>query len=145
MSWEMPLLSEVEVQEQDTTRKGFDLLAEDTYTFTLLPSSAFDETRQRLNIAVAVADGPAKGRRVFPDLPKAKSKNDWPNQVLARISTVTGVDAVPGETPESFLNRIAANGNARFSARAYHNKYTKSDGTEGVSVKLDFRSIGVAA
>lgn len=143
MSWEMPKLDEVQITE--ATQAEFTPLPAGKYNFTLLPASSFDEARARLNIAIAVSEGDHKGRRVFPSLPPPKSTNDWPNEVLARISQVTGVAGVEGETPESFLNRIATNGNSTFSARVYQKSYTKADGSEGTDVRLDFRSIGVAA
>ncbi len=142
MSWEMPKLDEVQITESVSAE--FTPLPQGSYNFTLLPASNFDEARQRLNIAIAVSEGDYKGRRVFPSLPKAEGTQHWSNEVLARISTATGVTAVEGETPESFLNRIASNGNATFKARVYHKPYTKADGSEGTDVRMDFRSIGVA-
>lgn len=143
MSWEMPKLDEVQITE--TATADFTPLPQGKYNFTLLPATSFDEARQRLNIAIAVSEGDYKGRRVFPSLPKAEGAQHWSNEVLARLASATGVNGVEGETPEGFLNRIATNGNPTFSARVYHKSYTKADGSEGTDVRMDFRSIGVAA
>lgn len=143
MSWEMPSVDEVVVQDRAAT--GFTPIPAGNYTLTLLPSSNFDTTKQRLNIAVAIAEGDLKGRRIFPTLPKPKNNSDWPNQVLKRIALATGADFLPAEDAVSYLNRVAGNGHSRFTANLYERKYKKNDGTDGASTEWETGSIGVAA
>ena len=142
MGWETPSYDEVVVQDKE---KGFKPIPAGNYTFTLLPSSNFDETKQRLNIAVALAEGEFRGRRIFPTLPPAKSVSDWPNQILKRIALATGVEFLPGEQAADYLNRVAVNGNSRFTGNLYQRAYKKKDGSDGMSEELQLSSIGVAA
>lgn len=140
-TWTMPKPDEIIVQERDTT---YELLPKGKYTFTLLPGSAIDESRGRLNINVAVADGPSKGRRVFPSLPLPQSASDWPNQVIRKLSTVLGTEFTEGESPADYLNRVANNGHSKFTDNVFHRTYPKSDGTNGTEVRMAFQ-FGVAA
>ena len=142
MTWEMPKPGEIVIEERETS---FELLPKGKYVFTLLPGSAIDEQRGRLNINTAVADGPSKGRRVFPSLPQPTSASDWPNQVIAKLALVTGTDFLEGEPPQDYLNRVATNGHSRYTANVYHRKFVKKDGSEGTEARIDFNSIAVAA
>jgi hypothetical protein len=145
MSWETPLPDTIVVPETET---GFKPVSAGKHTFSLLPGSGLD-TNGRLNINVAVAEGEEAGRRVFPSLPSSAFTDGWGLEVIERLSQATGVDRQPGENAIEFLNRVAANGNARFKARTYHKQYAKKTDEPGqmtgVDVRLDYRSISPAA
>ena len=139
----MPLLSEIEVEA--TRKTKFETVPKGNYVLQLTPTSAFDE-RGKLQLGIQIADGPFKGRRIFQDLPQAKSVSDWPNQVLKRIAEAVGADVLPGENPVEFLNRVAANGHSRFTADLYVETYPKRDGSgTAEKTKINTRSFGVAA
>lgn len=145
MGWETSLPDEIAVTEAPS---GFQPVSQGKHTLTLLPGTAVDPNG-RLNIAVAVAEGDEKGRRLFPSLPASAFSDGWGLEVIERLSQATGVDRQSGENAIDFLNRVASNGNARFGARVYHKTYAKKTdepGTmTGVDVRIDYRSISPAA
>ena len=153
MSWETPLPNEIAVTEVES---GFKPVSAGKHTLALLPGTALD-ANGRLNINMAVAEGEEKGRRIFPSLPSSAITTNpdtgevtgWGLEVIERFSQATGVDRQAGENAIDFLNRVAGNGNARFTARTYHKPYAKKTDTEGamtgVDVRLDYRSISPAA
>ena len=145
MSWTMPKPDEILISEPEG--KSFDLLPKGKYTLSLLPGSAIDEGRGRLNINVGVAEGEFKGRRLFPSLPLPTQApgGDWPNQVIRKLSLVLGTDFNEGESPADYLNRVANNGHSRFTDNVYTRTYTnKKTGAIGTETRMAFQ-FGVAA
>ena len=111
-----------------------------TYIFQLLPGT---ETRQNkftgteeLNVSAAVAEGDDKGKRVwftYPD-PTVLSKNGksmaWSAQALKKLEIALGTDALPGEDPATYLNRVASSEAARFKATVSPSRYIRDGETD---------------
>lgn len=97
------------------------------YVFQLVPGAVYRINKyndvEELNVSASIAEGEYAGRRVFwnyPD-PTAVAKNSgkimsWSAQALKKLEIALGEDSLPGEDPAMYLNRVAMNSHARFTA-----------------------------
>jgi hypothetical protein len=131
----------VKVAEIAETTGGYAPLPAGEHTFKLLGAKMDKYRPDNLALDLVIDEGAGKGRRVFPTLPPPANNEAWPAQAIAKLGGVLGVQAQPGETPVDFLNRVAANGNARFKATTGIKEYTKRDGTTGSDVAFQWFSI----
>lgn len=124
------------------------------YVFQLNPGAEYRTGKfsgcEELAVSATVAEGDSAGRVAFwayPD-PTVQSKNGksqaWSAQALKKLEVSLGEDALPGEDPASFLNRVASNNAARFSGEIIENKYMK-DGKEETTTKFAIFKVGPAA
>lgn len=136
MSWDTITVAEV----AETAGKNTPL-AEGEYTFRLL-SAKYDKYRpDNLALDLVVDEGKGKGRRIFPTLPPPKTGEDWPAQAVKKLGGVIGVDPQPGENSLDYLNRCANSTTARFRATTKQRTFDKKDGSQGVSVDLQWFSV----
>lgn len=126
-------MSDVEIEKPAPLPLG-------TYVFQLLPGAEYRQNKfnglEELNVSAAVAEGDHSGRRIFfsyPDPTATSSKGKslaWSAQALKKLEIALGQDALPGEDPQTYLNRVSANGNARFTGTVSPSKYIKEGETE---------------
>src|SRR5271154_6142889 len=119
MSFETLTLADVKLEKPAPVPAG-------QYVFQLQPGSAVRENPfthvTELNVRFDVAEGEYAGRPVFqayPD-PETLDKNgkpmSWSAQALKKLEIALGVDSLPGENTQDYLNRVALNGDARIIA-----------------------------
>lgn len=146
-------LSDVELEKPSPIGNG-------RYVFQLNPGADYRIGKysgtEELNVSATVvsmedgSDSEFKGRVQFfsfPD-PAVKSKNGkdqkWSAQALKKLEISLGVDALPGEDPKTYLNRVASNGAARFAASVIPDKKILEGETEP-RPKFSLFSFGPAA
>lgn len=127
-------LSDVELEKPNPVPVG-------TYVFLLLPGAEYRQNKfnsiEELNVSAAVAEGEHQGRRIFwsyPDPTAISSKGKslaWSAQALKKFELSLGVDALPGEDPQTYLNRVASSGNARFTGTIQPSRFIREGETEG--------------
>lgn len=126
-------LSDVEIEKPSPVPVG-------TYKFQLLPGAEYRTNKfnglEELNVSAAVVEGEHQGRRIFfsyPDPTATSSKGKslaWSAQALKKLEIALGIEALPGEDPQTYINRAASNGNARFTGTVSPSKYIKEGETE---------------
>lgn len=134
MGFETVNLSEIQLEKPESVPVG-------DYTFQLVPGAQYRINKnngvEELNVPAAIADGDYSGRRVwfnYPD-PTAIAKSSgkpmtWSAQALKKLEIVLGVDALPGEDPATYLNRVATSGQNRFGGKMKAGNYTPAGETE---------------
>lgn len=125
------------------------------YVFQLLPGAVYRQGKysgqEELAVSAAVTEGDSKGRVAFfayPD-PTLQSKNGksqaWSAQALKKLEISLGVDALEGEDPATYLNRVASNNAARFSGEIIGETYKDKNGAEQSRTKFAIFKVGPAA
>lgn len=151
MGWEAISLADTQLEKPSPVPAG-------KYVFTLQPGAQYRTNKynniEELNVRFDISEGDLSGRPMFvnyPD-PTAVGKNGkplaWSAQALKKLEIALGVDALPGEDPAAFLNRVALQGNARITAdvtpgNTYKDKNTGADKTE--DPKFGIFTVGAAA
>jgi len=139
MGWESVSLSDTKIERPAPVPAG------KGYVFTLQPGASIRINPyngiEELNVRFDVTEGEYAGRPMFatyPD-PTAVTKSGkslaWSAQALKKLEISLGVDALPGENPSGYLNRVALNGNARITAdvipgKVYKDSKTNEEKTE---------------
>ena len=150
--WSGVKLSDIQIEKGQ-----FSPIPAGEYTFQLVPGASF-RTRQfpdgnsvtELNVQAAIAEGEMKGRRVFFNYPDPASTNrdgkpkTWSKQALKKLEITLGVDAFEDEAPDTYLNRVATSGVARFAGTLQAGKYIKPGNTEA-EAELNLWSVKPAA
>lgn len=110
MGWEAVSLSDVTLDKPPAVPEG-------KYIFTLQPGAQYRINKynniKELNVRFDVTDGDFSGRPVFVNYPdptavgKSGKTLAWSAQALKKLELSLGVDALPGEDPAAYLNRVA--------------------------------------
>lgn len=145
MSWEQVSLSDTKLDKPAAVPAAQGVI------FTLQPGAQYRINQyngiQELNVRFDVSEGDFTGRPLFVSYPDptavSKAKADgtpgkpmtWSAQALKKLEIALGVDALPGEDPASYLNRVATQGNARVKGdilpgRSYIDSKTGEQKTE---------------
>ena len=147
MSWEQVSLADTKIDKPSPVPVG-------QYVFALQPGASYRINQytniEELNVRFDVAEGDFAGRPVFVSYPDpstvGKDKTGpsgevipgkpytWSAQALKKLEIALGVDALPGEAPAAYLNRVALQG-GRVTAqilpgKAYKDSKTGQDKTE---------------
>lgn len=132
-------LADVEIEKPQALPLG-------DYTWQVQPGAEYRESKyakdntgqplQELNVRFDIADGDFAGRVMFVHYPdptaiseKGKSLK-WSAQALKKLEIALGTDALPGEDPARYLNRVATSGSNRFGASIVPGRYIKQGATE---------------
>ena len=153
MPFNTVLLADVELDKPQPIPLG-------TYVFALAPGAAYRESKfnkdaqgnstQELNVRFVIAEGELAGKGAFvsypdPTVTSAKGKSmAWSAQALKKLEIALGVDALAGEDPATYLNRVASNHAARITASIVKDRYIKEGETEPRPV-FGIWSVGPAA
>jgi hypothetical protein len=140
-------LADVELEKPQSIPVG-------AYKFKLQPGAQYRTNKfnglEELNVRFDVTEGEYAGRPVFvnyPD-PTATTKDGvslkWSAQALKKLEIALGEDSLPGEDPQTFLNRVATSGNSLISAQMIDSSYVKN-GTKVEQVKFGIFTVGAAA
>jgi hypothetical protein len=129
-------LSDVELEKPASIPIG-------TYKFKLQPGAQTRVNKfngvEELNVRFDVAEGEYAGRPVFVNYPdptaiQQKGKNAgkpmaFSAQALKRLEIALGEDSLPGEDPQTYLNRVATSGNSFITAQMVDASYVKNGAT----------------
>lgn len=86
---------------------GLEILPKGEYTFSILPGSKFnDKDAGRVDFTLAVVSGEFVGKRIYASFPNPDNY-PWSPTAFARLVQAVGTDAEIGESPVSYLNRVA--------------------------------------
>lgn len=142
MSWTNVRLADVKVE-----KRAFPAIPAGDYVFQLLPGGAAYRDRtinvngqpttiKELNVRLAIATEPAKGRQLFVTYPDPEGVNPksgktfaWALQALKKLELALGVDAFAGEDTADYLNRAGAQ-NATFGGTLTPGTFVKEGATE---------------
>ena len=86
---------------------GLEILPKGEYTFSILPGSKFnDKDPGRVDFTLAVAIGEFAGKRIYASYPNP-DQYPWSPTAFKRLVEAVGTDVEAGETPVTYLNRVA--------------------------------------
>ena len=152
--WSGVKLSDIQLE-----KSGFAPIPVNEYVFQLVPGASFrtktfpdGNSVTELNVPLAIAEGELRGRRTFINYPDPTSTNregkpkTWSKQALKKLEITLGVDAFEDEAPDTYLNRVATSGVARFAGKMEVPKkpYIKPGNTEP-ETELNIWSVRPAA
>lgn len=113
MGWETISLADTQLEKPSPVPAG-------QYVFTLQPGAQYRTNKynniSELNVRFDVSEGDFAGRPMFVNYPDPTALNKsgkplaWSAQALKKLEISLGVDALPGEDPAAYLNRVAAQG-----------------------------------
>lgn len=135
MSWESVKLADI---KEDSLE-----LPAGNYTFQIAPKSAgYREWNngQQLQLRLTVVEGESKGRAFFLQYNDPSTFDNPENlrkmlQGLKKLQSVLGVDQEEGEDLAAYFNRVAADGQPKFSANIAEAKPYVSKNKQGVVQK----------
>jgi len=113
MGWETVSLSDTQLEKPSPVAPG-------TYVFALQPGARYRTNKynniEELNVRFDVTEGDFAGRPMFVNYPDPTAVNKqgkplaWSAQALKKLEIALGVDALSGEGPAAYLNRVATQG-----------------------------------
>lgn len=133
MGFEAVLLADVKLEKMPPIPVG-------TYTFQLQPGATYriNERKgglQELNVRFDVVGGELGGRVAWASYPDPTAKDSkgkpmtWSAQALKVLEIALGTDALPGEDPAMYLNRVATSAHNRVIANVIPGKSYKDNVT----------------